>query len=118
MVSARGLREVGQLSSGDFAATKRRTFPVPVAALYAAFGDPERESWMGERTVVHTATENRSMRLTWPDGTVVAAWFTDKGPDRSSVSIPHGKLDSEARRQHEKDRWTEHFDALVARSPS
>lgn len=110
----RGLREVGQLCSGDFAASKSRTFRVPVATLFSGFADEVRDGWMGETTVVRTATAPRSMRLTWPDGTVVAAWFTDKGADRSAVAIQHDKLDSEERRQLEKERWAERFDALQA----
>lgn len=109
-----GRREVGQLSSGRFAASKSKTFFVPVAALYGAFADDVRDGWMGERTVIRTATPNRSVRLTWPDGTIVAAWFTDKGPDKSSVAIQHDKLDSEERRQLEKEQWAERFVALAA----
>ena len=108
----RGLREVGQLSTGAFAASKSRTFAVPIGTLYAAFSDDVRERWMGETSVVRTASENRSIRLTWPDGTVVAAWFTDKAPDKSAVAIQHDKLDSEERRQLEKERWSERLDAL------
>lgn len=110
----RGRREVGQMSSGAFAANKSRTFPVSVAVLYAAFADEVRDAWMGEPAVVRTATENRSMRLTWPDGTVVSAWFTEKGPDKSSVAIQHEKLDGEARRQLEKEQWGERLDQLGA----
>ncbi|MEM6928488.1 MAG: hypothetical protein AAF602_16250 [Myxococcota bacterium] len=110
----RGLREVGQMSGGTFTANKSRTFPRSVATLYAAFGDGARDGWMGEPAVVRTATENRSMRLTWPDGTVVSAWFTDKGPDKSAVAIQHEKLDSEERRQLEKEQWGERFDRLGA----
>ncbi|MEN0063459.1 MAG: hypothetical protein AAGA48_15010 [Myxococcota bacterium] len=110
----RGLREIGQLSSGDFAASKSRTFRVPVATLYAAFANEVRQRWIGEPTVMRAAQEHRSMRLTWPDGTIVAAWFIDKGPEKSAVQIQHDKLDSEDRRQLEKERWAERMDALQA----
>jgi len=111
----RGLREKGEMPSGAFAANKSKTFPVPVAALYAWFEDGQRASWMGVSTALRTATRPRSMRLTWPDGTVVAAWFTDKGPAKSSVAIQHTKLASQERRQHEKVAWGERLEALGER---
>jgi hypothetical protein len=109
----RGLREKGELCTGTFAASKSRTFPVPVAILYAAFSDDARASWMGVTTAVRTASRDRSVRLTWPDGTVVTAWFTDKEA-RSSVAIQHEKLESQDRRQQETVAWGERFDALSA----
>jgi len=109
----RGLREVGQLCTGDFAASKSRTYGVPVDVLFGAFGEDQRERWLDEVTVVRTASENRSVRLTWPDGTIVAAWFTDKG-DKSAVAIQHSKLESDERRQLEKERWAERLDALAS----
>lgn len=109
----RGLRVLGQKSTGDFAASKSKTFPVPVSTLYAACADEDRRTaWMGETTVVRTANTDRSLRLTWPDGTIVALWFTDKGPDKSSVSVQHEKLESKDRREHEKVRWGERLGRL------
>lgn len=107
----RGLRVLGQTCSGDFAASRSRTFPVPVATLFAAFGEDAREGWMGVPTVVRTSSEGRSMRLTWPDGTIVACWFTDKG-SKSSVSVQHGKLPSAEHREHAKEAWGARLDAL------
>jgi hypothetical protein len=107
----KGLRVKGQLCTGDFAASKSKTFPVPVDVLFAAFHDDVRAAWMGAPTVLRTATTDRSMRLTWPDGTVVAAWFTAKGP-KSSVAIQHDKLESPERREAEKLAWAERFATL------
>jgi len=107
----RGLRLKGQLCTGNFAASKSRTFPVPVARLYAAFEEGTRERWMGATPVQRTAQANRSLRLTWPDGTVVSAWFTDKGA-KSSVAIQHDKLESAEHREAEKAAWTDRLIAL------
>jgi len=108
----RGLRQKGELCSGAFAASKSKTFPVPVSELYAWFAEGRRDRWMGVATAERTATPDRSMRLTWPDGTIVAAWFTDKGPAKSSVAIQHDKLASQERRQHEKLAWGERLASL------
>lgn len=110
----RGLRSKGQLCSGDFAASKSKTFPVPVATLYAAFAAGQRAAWMGEEAEERTHRVNHSMRLSWPDGTVVTVGFTDKGPHKSSVAIQHMKLESAERRSLEKERWAERFTALAA----
>lgn len=109
----RGLRVKGQLCTGDFAASRSKTYPVSVQRLFEAFGE-ERDAWIGTPTEVRTATPHRSVRLTWPDGTIVAAWFTDKGPDKSSVAIQHDKLESEARREAEKRAWGERLKRLAA----
>ncbi len=108
----RGLRQHGQLCNGDFAASKSKTFPVPIATLFAAFGDA-RASWIGAPTELRTARPGRSMRLTWPDGTIVAIGFTDKGPNKSAVSIQHTKLESAARRGAEKQAWAERLARLA-----
>lgn len=110
----RGLRAKGQLSTGDFAASKSKTFAVPVARLYEAFGEA-REAWMGHPTHVRTATPKRSVRMTWPDGTLVTAWFTDKGPDKSSVAIQHQGLPNAARREQEKQAWGKRLAELALR---
>lgn len=109
----RGLRQKGQLCTGSFAASKSRTFIVPVAELFAAFEEGTRERWMGASPVGRTARANRSVRLTWPDGTVVSAWFTDKGA-KSSVAIQHDKLASAAHREAEKAAWADRLTALAS----
>lgn len=110
-----GRRVAGQLSSGDYAASKSKTFPVPIGALFAAFADPEvRASWMGPATV-RSATTDRSMRLDWPDGGLVSCWFTVKGEDKSAVSIQHERLESPERREAEKAAWAERLGTLAKR---
>jgi len=105
----RGLRERGQRLDGSYEATKSRTFPVPVDALYAAWSLARtRAKWLpGVALEVRTASANRSMRIGWPDGTHVDLWFTDKG-EKSQVAVSHRKLasreDAETRRQFWADR--------------
>ncbi len=110
-----GLRAAGQLCTGAFAASKSKTFAVPMATLFAAFSDEEaRDGWLGEATTVRTSHPGRSMRMVCGDGTTVDAWFTDKGPAKSSVSVQHGKLPDASRRDTEKLVWAERFAALTA----
>ncbi len=110
----RGLRQVGQRRSGSWEGSKSKTFPVPVAELYRAWSDEEiRARWLPEPIAVRTATESRSMRLDWPDGTLVSFWFTAKGDDKSSVQVQHTGLASKAQVEERKMLWGERLTALA-----
>ena len=113
---ARGLREVHQKSDGRFAASASRTLPVPAAALYAAWNDARlRRKWLGSvKLTVRTAAENRSMRITWPDGSSVNVHFWEKGPAKSQVAIEHGKLPDAPAVARAKAHWKEALGRLAA----
>ena len=76
---ARGLRDHGQNAAG-YSASASRTVGVPIERLYAALID-ERERWAPDAPLaVRTATEPRSARFDWGDGTTrVNAWLERKG---------------------------------------
>lgn len=103
-----GLRAVGQLASGDFAASKSKTFARSVTALYEAFA---AAPWLAEAEV-STARPGKVLRAALPDGTRIAATFTAKGEAKSSVSVQHTKLPSEEARAASKALWTERLAAL------
>jgi hypothetical protein len=110
----KGLRAVGQRRTGEFEAGKSRTFGVPVEALFEAWeNDATRGRWLSEDgMVVRTATAPKTMRLGWPDGTIVALWFLDKGAGKSSVALQHQKLPDKAASERAKQEWSERLDAL------
>jgi len=110
----KGLRAIGQRRGGSYEATKSRVFPVPVAKLYAAFTIARnRNRWLpGVTWTVRTATRDKSMRITWPDGTSVEAGFYAKGAAKSSVAIAHVKLKDKADADARKAFWTERFSQL------
>lgn len=110
----KGLRARGQRLDGTYEASKSRTFGVPVAALFKAWSDARtRERWLNEAEVkVRTATPPRSMRLGWSDGTIVAVWFTAKGPARSAVALAHTRLPDRKTADKMKAYWSERLDAL------
>ncbi len=112
----RGLRQIGQRRGGGFEASKSKTFAVPLARLYRAWSDARtRARWLPDvQLTVRTATRDRSMRITWPDRTSVALWFTRKGPDRSQVSVQHTGLTEKRAVAALKTYWTERLDALGA----
>jgi hypothetical protein len=109
----RGLRERGQRRDGSYEATKSRTSPVPIEDLFEAFAAAKtRARWLPDVPLkVRKATANRSMRITWPDGTSVECWFTAKG-EKSQVGVQHTKLASKADAVERKRYWDERLTAL------
>lgn len=112
----RGLRAIGQRRSGSYETTKSKTIAVPLARLYAAFADAKaRRRWLGDvALVVRKATTDKSMRITWDDGTSVEVGFFAKGAAKSMVAVAHTKLADKARADELKRFWSERLDALAA----
>lgn len=111
----RGLRDVGQRRGGGYEANKSRTFPTPVARLYRAFADPAtRRRWLpGVDLSFRKKTPEKSLRITWPDGTSVHVYFTAKGDAKSQVAIQHAGLATKSDAARRKAYWGERLDALV-----
>jgi hypothetical protein len=109
----KGLRARGQKRNGTFGAGKSRTFNVPVNTLFNAWKDADiRSRWLDEAVKIRTATRPKSMRLGWPDGTIVAVGFVAKSLSKSSVAIEHSKLADQATAERLKLYWAERFDVL------
>jgi hypothetical protein len=111
----KGLRAVGQRRDGLFDASKSKTVGVPLPRLYRAFDDPKlRARWLpGVELKVRTATRDKSMRITWPDGTSVEIGFVAKGADKSQVALQHSKLSDRAAVTRIKQFWSERLTDLA-----
>jgi hypothetical protein len=111
----KGRRERGQRLDGMYEASKSRTFNVPVKTLFRAWANSAmRRRWLPDvKTAVRTATAPKSMRLQWPDGTIVAIWFTPKGETKSVVALAHTKLRDKASSEKVKSYWGDRLDALA-----
>lgn len=110
----KGLRARGQSREGTFAATKSRTFSVPVETLFNAWHDTRiRRQWLPEEGVrIRTATAPKSIRLGWSDGSIVAVGFTSKGSAKSAVALEHAKLPDRDAADRVKAYWSERLTAL------
>jgi len=53
------------------------------------------------------------MRLGWPDGTIVAVWFTAKGASKSAVALAHTKLADRETADRLKRDWAERLNELA-----
>ena len=111
----RGLREIGQRRSGEYAASKSKTVPVPVSKLYRAFTVARtREKWLpGVEWKVRTAVPEKSIRVTWDDGTSVEFYFVPKDREKSQIALEHRKLRSKAAAEKSKAFWRERLDGLA-----
>lgn len=109
----RGLRDKGQRRGGSYEASKSRTFNVPIAKLYGAFANARlRKKWLPDALKVRTANENKTMRASMEDGTLVQFYFMEKGAGKSSVAVQHQKLADKASIERTKQWWAERLDAL------
>ena len=107
----RGHRNKHQVSDG-YSASVSRTINVPIAALYSAWMGRGRAKWLPDEFTVRKATENRSIRITWGDGTNVEVMFYPKGEGKAQVTVQHGKLRSQATVGKIKKFWAARLDAL------
>jgi hypothetical protein len=109
---AHGLRDKHQRPDG-YSVSASRTLNVAVPRLYAAWDGAKK--WLdAEPYTVRRATENKSLRITWADGTNVEVMFYAKGAAKSQVTVQHSKLKSAAAGQRMKKFWGGALDGLKA----
>lgn len=111
---ARGLRAPGQRRGGGFEVTVSKTVAAPLERLVAAFAEEDdRERWFPSAPLHPRPTRSqRSVRFDWEDGrTRVVVYFTEKGPEKTSVAVQHGRLadgeEAEAMRAVWRERLAE-----------
>ena len=94
----RGLRDIGQRRGGGYEVNKSKTYPVAVRRIYEAVSTPRgRKKWLPEQGfTVRKATPDKTIRMTWSDGTSVEFYFIDKGTAKSQLALQHRKLASKA----------------------
>ncbi|HEX2451223.1 MAG TPA: hypothetical protein VHJ69_08780 [Gemmatimonadales bacterium] len=112
----KGLRAIGQRRGGGFEASKSKVFKAPLRRVYRAFQDARtRRRWLGDvKLSVRTATRDKSMRVTWPDGTAVDLYFIGMGTAKAQVAVQHRKLADKPSADRMKAWWAERLGALEA----
>ncbi len=109
----RGLREPGQRRGGGYDINKSRTVKVSHARLFAAWAPEARAEWLDVPLEDSTVSPPNSRRMKLPDGSTVALWFTEKGPEKCSVSVQVGGFPDRESADRERDLWHGRLDALV-----
>jgi hypothetical protein len=111
---ARGMRLKYQ-RPGGFEVTAAKTIGVPVDVLFRAFADDaQRRKWLPDAKMsVRTSQPGRTARFDWEDGsTRVTAWFTEKGPSKSTVALAHERLPDADEAETTKAMWKEKLAGL------
>ena len=109
----KGLREIGQRRGGGYEANKSKSIAASAAKVFRAFAHArERRKWLpNAKVVIKRATPNRSLRMTWDDGTPVEVWITSKGR-KATAQVQHRKLADKADAERRKAFWAERLAAL------
>ena len=112
---ARGLRVKHQKADG-FSISSSKTLAVPVAKVFSHWSDlPRRRQWLKDpEFTIRKATLNKSLRLTWIDGTTnLEVLFSPKGSGKCQVSVQHNKLANGKAALAMKRYWTEQLASLT-----
>ena len=108
---ARGLRAVHQAADG-FQVSATKTIDAGLARSWDAWTDAAmRSRWLAHTFEVRKATEGKSLRISWGDGTDVQVLFSTRANGKSHVAVDHRKL-QEDRVDEMKAFWRERLDAL------
>lgn len=112
-----GRREIGQKSDGSYAASASKTVAAGVDEHFSAWADEaSRDAWLTPGTLaLRTAQAGKSARFDdTMTGDIIALWFTDKGPGKSSVSLQVEKLGSGEEVEERKAMWKTRLAGLAA----
>jgi hypothetical protein len=110
---ARGRRAKHEKADGyQISATK--TIGVPAERLYQAWDDGElRRRWLPDQEfTVRRATPPKTMRLSWPDGTLVIVGITARDNQRSQIAVQHEKLPNPEQAEAMKRFWRDAVERL------
>ena len=105
---ARGLRDKHEMPGG-YQISRSKTIAAPVDVLYDAWqNEATRQSWLPDTPLtIRKATENKSLRITWDDGTSVDVSFYPKGEQKTQVTVQHNKVADAAAAGQMKAYWAE-----------
>lgn len=112
---ARGLREKHEKPTG-YQISRSRTLAAPVERLFDAWQDPaQRASWLPAAVTIRKSTPNRSLRITWEDGTTdLDVMFYPKGEGKTQVNVQHNKLPDADHAEQMKEYWASALERLAA----
>jgi hypothetical protein len=104
---AKGLREKHQ-KPGGYEISASKTVNVPLGKLYKAWNSSKNiDDWTnGKSLKITTATENKSFRAVWDNGTTkISINFYEKGIDKSQAALQHMKLKNSDDAEKMKKFW-------------
>jgi len=109
---ARGLRDVHEKPSG-YEISVSRTIAAPVSKAFKAWTDEKtRKQWLAADFTVRKSTNNKTLRITWADGTDLVAAFYSKDKTKCQVVAQHAKLKDAKAGTKMKKFWADALDRL------
>ena len=111
---ARGLRAKHEKPDG-FEISRAKTIKAPVGDVYEAWGNARRRAqWLpGAKLTIRKATENKTLRVTWGDGSNLEVSLHAKGQSKTQIAVQHGRLESARAATKQKAFWGEAFHRLA-----
>jgi hypothetical protein len=111
---AKGLRAKHEKPDG-FQISRSKTIKAPVDDVYEAWGNARRRAqWLpGAKLTIRKAHENKTLRVTWGDGSNLEVSLHRKGAAKTQIAVQHGKLKSSRVAVKQKAFWGEAFDRLA-----
>lgn len=109
----RGLRKKHEMPDG-FQISKSKTIAADAETLFNAWVDGvTRQTWLDDPAfTIRTATEPKTIRITWTDGkTDVNVFFYPKN-HKTQVTVNHGKLPDEKSAAEMKTYWSRQLQQL------
>jgi uncharacterized protein YndB with AHSA1/START domain len=104
---ARGLREVHEKPSG-YEISVSRTIDASISKAFKAWTDDKtRKLWLPANFSVRKSTTNKTIRITWNDGTDVVAGFYPKGEGKCQVVAQHGTIKDAKAGAKMKEFWSD-----------
>lgn len=109
----RGLRAPHEKPSG-FEISVSKTIKIPVGMAFLLFQDVKlRKRWLKDPAYeIRKATENKSLRITWPDGTSVVTDFYPKSANKTQIVVQHQKVATAKAAEKLKSYWAEQLERL------
>ena len=112
----RGLREKGQRRSGAWGASKSKTIDAAAGTIFRSFKQPKlRSAWLSNEVAIRTSVPNKSLRMTWEDGTSVEVNLVPKARSKTQVVIEHTRLTSRQESERMKAFWAAQLESLANR---
>lgn len=84
-----------------------------MSELYKYFDDEKvRLKWLSEKIKIRKATENKSMVITWTDGTTVRVELYKKSDNKSQVVIQQMQIPDSKTAEKMKELWKDRLEFL------
>jgi hypothetical protein len=111
---AKGLRAKHEKPDG-YEISRAKTIKAAVGDVYEAWGNARRRAqWLpGVKLTIRKATENKTLRVTWSDGSNLEVSLHAKGAQKTQIAAQHGRLPSARAAEKQKAFWGEAFDRLA-----